>query len=445
MTTRPAAEQAFLEAFERLSHELPGQGLPWIERLRHDAISTFGELGIPTTRMEDWRSTRLTALAETPFRPVAAQSGQAPSRASLTRATQAIGEAHRLVFLNGYFSAEHSDLTGLPSGVRIESLGHVLAHEPQRLEPHLARCSDSKTRAFTALNTAFASDGILVELSEGAELERPIHALFIQQAETTPAALHPRNLLVAGPGSRARLVEHYLGSGTGVGLTNAVTEVFAARDSRIEHVKLQEERPEAYHIAELHVRQEAGSHFTAHSLSLGAKLMRFDIQALLCGELAHCSLNGLYLGRDTQHVDHHTTIDHAMPHTTSDEVYRGILDGRAHGVFHGRIVVRPDAQKISAEQNNRNLLLSSQATINSKPQLEIYADDVRCTHGAAIGRLDEDALFYLQTRGIPLEDARAILTFGFASQLTRKLPVASLAEYIENHVLAWLPRGEAVR
>jgi Fe-S cluster assembly protein SufD len=193
------------------------------------------------------------------------------------------------------------------------------------------------------------------------------------------------------------------------------------------------------------VRQEAGSRFASHSLSLGGRLMRFDIQTLLGGELAHCTLNGLYLARNTQHVDHHTTIDHAMPHTTSSEVYKGIMDGEARGVFHGRIHVRPDAQKINAEQTNRNLLLSDDATINTKPQLEIYADDVRCTHGATVGRLDEDALFYLRTRGIALEDARSLLTFAFASNVTQQLPVARLREHMENFVLDWLPGGEGIR
>ncbi len=437
--SQTAAETAFLEHFSAREAKLPGKGLPWLEDLRQEAIASFGELGIPTTRLENWRFTRLTTLAKTAFRAVEGAAPRGAGRASVEQSARVIGDAHRVVFSDGIFSPDLSSLGALPSGVRIDSLAHVLENEPERLEPHLSRCADHKTRAFTALNTALASDGLFLELASGAVLEEPLHVLFVQRGEDPPLAVHPRNLVVAGPGSRARLVEHYVGSGPAVSLTNAITEILAGRDSRLEHVKLQQEAGNAYHIAGLMVRQEAGSHFTSHSLSLGGELMRFDIQSVLSGELAHCALKGLYLARNAQHVDHHTTIDHAMPHTTSDEVYKGILDETAKGVFHGRIHVRPDAQKISAEQTNRNLLLSDGAIIHSKPQLEIYADDVRCTHGAAIGRLDEDALFYLHTRGIDQDDARALLTFAFASNITQTLPIERLRDYMDSLVLDWLP------
>jgi Fe-S cluster assembly protein SufD len=443
--TRSPAEDAFLEYFRALEEKLPGREPAWLEVLRREAMATFAELGIPTTREEDWRFTRLTNLAKTAFRPADGLAPIKPDDSRLVGPARAIGDAHRLVFLNGRLSPELSELGALPHGARIGSLAQSLAREPERPEPHLARCADHKTRAFSALNTALASDGLFVELDAGVVLERPIHALFIQQTESAPLAVHPRNLVVAAPGSRAQLVEHYLGSGRGLTLTNAITEVVAGRDAQLEHIKLQEESEETYHVAGLMVRQEAGSRFASHSLSLGGRLMRFDIQTLLGGELAHCTLNGLYLARNTQHVDHHTTIDHAMPHTTSTEVYKGIMDGEARGVFHGRIHVRPDAQKINAEQTNRNLLLSDDATINTKPQLEIYADDVRCTHGATVGRLDEDALFYLRTRGIALEDARSLLTFAFASNVTQQLPVAQLRKHMENFVLDWLPGGGGIR
>jgi Fe-S cluster assembly protein SufD len=442
---RSPAEDAFLEHFRALEVKLPGREPTWLEGLRREAIAAFAELGIPTTRQEDWRFTRLTTLAKTAFRSADAAAPRKVDDSSIAGPARAIGDAHRLVFLNGRFAPELSELSALPRGARIGSLAQSLAREPERLEPHLARCADHKNRAFSALNTALASDGLFVELDTGVVLEQPIHALFLQQTEGPPLAVHLRNLVVAAPGSRAQLIEHYLGSGRGMFLTNAVTEVVAGRDARLEHIKLQEEAEETYHVAGLMVRQEAGSRFASHSLSSGGRLMRFDIQTLLGGELAHCTLNGLYLARNTQHVDHHTTIDHAMPHTTSSEVYKGIMDGEARGVFHGRIHVRPDAQKINAKQTNRNLLLSDDATINTKPQLEIYADDVRCTHGATVGRLDEDALFYLRTRGIALEDARSLLTFAFASDVTRELPIAQLREHMEKFVLDWLPGGERIR
>ena len=442
MTAGPA-ESAFLEHFAALEAGLPGHGLPWLEDLRREASASFRELGIPTTRLEDWRFTPLTTLAKTPFQP--AQGAREISPAAIESHTRVIGSAPRVVFVNGAYVPALSSVGELPPGVCISSLASALAREPERIEPHLSRCADHKTRAFTALNTALASDGLFLELAPGAVLAEPLHVLFVQTGEDPPIAAHLRNLVVAGPGSRALLVEHYIGSAQGVYLTNAVTEIIAGRDSRLEHIKLQQESENAYHIAGLSARQEAGSQITSHSLSLGGRLMRFDIQIMLGGEHAHCTLNGLYLARSTQHVDHHTTIDHAMPHTTSRELYKGILDGSAKGVFHGRIHVRPDAQKTNAHQSNRNLLLSESAAINSKPQLEIYADDVRCTHGAAIGRLDEDALFYLRTRGIDLEAARSLLTFAFARDVTGLLPIEPLRESMESFVRDWLSGGQGTR
>jgi len=443
--TRSNAENAFLEQFSACKATLPAAGLPWLEGLREEAIAVFEELGIPTTRQEDWRFTPLAKLAKTAFRAVERTPSHELSSTLIEECARAVGDARRVVFLNGIYSPELSSPGTLPAGVRIDSLAHTLEHEPERLEPHLGRCADPKTRAFTALNTALASDGLFLELAPGAALDEPLHIVFIQHAGDASLALHPRNLVVAGRGSRARLIEHYLGSGVGTSLVNVVTEVLAGRDCQLEHIKLQQETRSAYHIGGLMLRQEAGSRFVSHSLSLGGGLTRFDLQSVLGGELAHCTLNGLYLARETQHVDHHTTIDHAMPHTTSSEVYKGILDQDARGVFHGRIHVRPDAQKISAEQTNRNLLLSEGAIVNTKPQLEIYADDVRCTHGAAIGRLDEDALFYLRSRGMDLENARSLLTFAFASEITRQLPIEGLRDYLERFVLDWLPGAAGLR
>jgi Fe-S cluster assembly protein SufD len=414
--------------------------LPWLQALRQGAIASFAELGMPTTRQEDWRFTRLTPLTETAFETVDPVASLDVFEESPEMPARVIGDAHRLVFVNGVFSASLSTVGELSRGVRVSSLADVLTNEPERLQPHLAQLADPKTRAFSALNTALACDGVVVELEADVVVKRPIHAVFIQHAEAEPLALHPRNLVIVGPGSRSKLVEHYVGANPGPSLTNAVTEVVVGRDAELEHIKLQEEAEEAYHIAGMFVRQEAGSRFVSHSVSSGARIMRFDIQTSLVGEQAHCTLNGLYLARNRQHADHHTTIDHAVPQTTSQELYAGILGDRAKGVFHGRIRVRPDAQKISANQNNRNLLLSDDATVNTKPQLEIYADDVRCTHGAAIGRLDEDALFYLRSRGIGLEAARALLTFAFASKVIKELPFEHLREYLEVFLLHWLPR-----
>ena len=442
--SRTRARDSFRAHFRTLAEHLPGSDLPWLRELRSEAMETFEALDLPTTRAEDWRFTPLTPLAETEFRAVDPLVSLDVFEERPETAAHAIGDAHRLVFVNGRLSPTLSSLDGLPDGVRVLSLAETLAREPERIRPRLGQLADPKLCAFWALNTALTSDGVVLDLEPEAILARPLHAVFIQHADGEALAMHPRNLVIAGPGSQATIVEHHIATTTAASLTNSVSEVFLGRGARLQHVKLQEEAEEAYHIAGLLVHQEADSRFASHSISIGARIMRFDIRTTLLGEGAECTLNGLFLGCHRQLVDHHTSVDHASPRTTSRELYRGILDGRARGVFHGRIRVRPDAQKIDASQNNKNLLLSEGATINTKPQLEIYADDVLCSHGAAVGRLDEDALFYLRSRGIGLDAARALLTFAFANEVTQDLPFLQLREYLEAAMLMWLPRAKGL-
>lgn len=427
-----AACDAFRAQFE--AGVAPGEPSA-LAGLRADAFALFEDQGLPGPKNEDWRFTPLTSLARVPF--AAATSGASLPQAVPARA----GASHRIAFVNGAFSAELSTLSELPDGVEVAPLGPSLRGSAFPLG-RLGELADCKTRALTALNTALFRDGAWIRIGEELALEQPIEILNLVAAGDDSVALHPRNLIEIGAGSRVTLVEHTAALGKGLSLSNPVTEVFVARDANVEHVKLQEEAPKAFHLAALAVRQEAGSRFASHSLALGAELGRVDITCTLAGGGAHAALYGLYLGRGRQLLDHHTTIDHASPHTTSDELYKGILDGRAHGVFHGRIHVRPHAQKIQAMQNNRNLLLSDQCVVNTKPQLEIFADDVRCSHGAAIGQLDPDHVFYLQSRGIEREAAQALLVLAFASELVRKLPGSELPGYLEQVVLDWLAGGE---
>ena len=429
------AAEAFGAHFAALRSELPG-----LEERRAEAMDHFSELGLPTTRDEAWRFTPLTELSSVPFEAASAVP-------SADRVLEGLpvpsGDAHLAAFANGAFVHGASRLSELPEGVRVEPLSRALASEsrPELLE-RIGALADPKRGAFVALNTALFADGALIEVDEQVSLDRPIWVLGTMDARDAPVAGHPRQLISIGAGSRVVLVEHRRGVGSQPSLQNAVTEIWVGRDAHVDHVLLQDEELEAFHVSALVVRQEAGSRFASHALGLGARLGRLEISVELAGEGAHAQLNGLYLARDSQLLDHHTTIDHAMPHTTSDELYKGILDERASGVFHGRIYVRPGAQKISAMQQNRNLLLSDRATINTKPQLEIFADDVRCSHGATVGQLDPDQLFYLRARGIEESRARALLTFGFASDVLRELPVPELRARLEERILGWVPGGE---
>ncbi len=321
------------------------------------------------------------------------------------------------------------------------ALSAVLASDAPAVERVFASAADAKRRPFVALNSALFADGAFVELSPGAALDRPVHVLFLQTGADAPVAAHVRTLVAAGVGSRGLIVEQHAGDTRATHLTNAVTEIRVGRRAKLDHVLVQDLPEESFVTSAVLSRQEAQSRLGLHSISLGASLARAEVESRLEGEGAELELAGLYLGRFAQHTDQHTTIDHAAPRTISRELFKGILDERAHGVFHGRIHVRPDAQKISADQTNRALLLSDRATINSKPQLEIYADDVKCSHGASIGQLDAAQLFYLRARGLDLATARALLTVAFASEVIERLPHEELRASLERTLLGWLPTG----
>ncbi|MFQ5512948.1 MAG: Fe-S cluster assembly protein SufD [Myxococcota bacterium] len=439
MNDGPAVE-SLLALAEAAAPSLPGAGHPWLARRRETARAHFAELGLPTTREEDWRFTPLDALARLSFE-AAQPPAETPDPVRLERATRCLGTAHRIVFVNGRFAAELSALADLPEGLAISPLACILEDEPERARGLLGQLADPKQSRFTALNTAAAADGLFLETAPGTRIRQPVHAVHLQLPSPVPHVSHPRDLVRIGEGSELTLVEHHLGADAGASLTNSVSEIVVERGAALEHLRLQDEGAESVHLGVLHVRQATQSRYRSHAVSLGARLARLEIRCELMGELAECTLNGLYLGRGTQLVDHHTTIDHAAAQTTSREAYRGILDERARGVFHGRIHVRPGAQRIDAAQTNHNLLLSDGALLRTKPQLEIYADDVRCSHGATVGRLDKDALFYLRTRGLAEAAARALLTFGFASELLSELPVASLRTELEARVLDWIPEA----
>ena len=374
--------------------------------IRQDAARHFARLGFPTTRDEEWRFTNVAPIARTEF--LAAPSdltGWAEGQLDQGLAWSEGG--FRLVFVNGRYARELSSRK-FPGQIRAAGLRDANG----AAEAHLARYAAYQERAFVALNTANFDDGACVEIPQGTIVEEPIHLVFLASGPDAPVVSHPRSLVVIGPDSQATVVESYIGHGAKY-FTNAVTEIVAGDHSVLDHYKLQDEDQRSFHVATLQAQLGRDVSFSTHSISLGGGLVRNDVNAVL-EEGTDATLNGLYLVSGDQHVDNHTAIDHARPHGTSHELYKGILGGTSAAVFSGKIIVRPGAQKTDAKQTNKNLVLSEDATINTKPELQIFADDVRCTHGATIGQLDPEAVFYLQSRGVAKEQARDMLTYAFA-------------------------------
>jgi Fe-S cluster assembly protein SufD len=392
-----AAERAFERVFAGAARD----------RAAEEAWRAFAEHGLPTARDEDWRFTPLSALESIEF--TAPDAGALPA-AELERARATVGDAR------------------LTTATTSAALGSAL---------------DPKRAPFSALNAALATRADLIEIASDCSRQLPFHLVRWLGADAQVAS--PRARVTVRAGARATVIEHFVGARDSKSLSNSATELVLERGAELRYVQLQELPETAFHVSSVATRQDADSRLQATSIALGARLSRVEIASTLSGERAELELDGLYLGRGTQHQDHHTTIDHASPRTTSRELFKGILDGRAHGVFHGRVHVRPDAQKIDASQTNRALLLADGAVLDSKPQLEIYADDVKCSHGASIGQLDLDELFYLRARGLDLAAARALLTYAFASEVLEKLPLPALRESLEARLLSWLPAAGGAR
>lgn len=438
MTELQQMTETYFADFTRLADGMARKS-GWFEPHRKEAMESFAGLGFPSTRQEDWRFTNVSSLARTPFK--AAEPGRNGVTSQKLDHVLLPDVAARLVFVDGVFNPKLSLIGSLPQGLKLMNLTAAWESPGKSLESHLARYADTARHGFVALNTAFIKDGALIEIPAGLTLEEPIHVLFIRTQAAKDTVTHPRTLIVAGRDAQATVIESYTALSDETYFTNAVTEVVVGENSRIEHVKLQEESSRAFHIGTVQGYQERSSRFHSHSVSLGALLARHDINSVMAGEGAECTLNGLYQTVERQHVDHHTRLDHAMPHCSSREYYRGVLDGKSSGVFNGAIIVRKDAQKTDAIQSNKNLLLSEDATINTKPELQILADDVRCTHGATIGQLDADAIFYLRARGIGYEAARHLLTRAFANDVISRIRFAPVRERLERTLKARLSAG----
>ena len=423
----------YLASFGRLEKSLGGREPSWLQALRSASIDRFAELGFPTVRDEDWRFTNVTPLARVPFQPGRLVDLDSAARAQVNGLACLADDVNRLVFVNGFLAAGLSALPRLPQGVQADSMARLWRGHPDNIEPFLGQYAVSEGHAFRSLNTAFMRDGAYLRVARGVAVEEPIYVVCVTTGESVVA--YPRHLVIAESGSAVTLVEAYVGPGETACLTNAVTEIVVADGAAVDHYKLQREPLSAFHIASLAVHQQRSSRFSSHNIALGAKLARNEVNVVLDALGCECTLNGLYLVAGRQHIDNRTTIDHARPHCASHELYKGILDGKAHGVFNGKIFVRQDAQKTDAKQTNKTLLLSPDATINTKPQLEIYADDVKCTHGATVGQLDPEALFYLRARGIDMGSARNLLTFAFANDIVVRIKVGALRQGLENYLL----------
>ena len=394
-------------------------------------MARFQTLGFPTTKNEDWHFTSVAPIAERTFRPAAA--GGVIERGDIDRFNFGQSGWRTVVFVNGAFSKDLSSDAPLGDQVRVTSLASSIKAGTAGIDRYIGKIATFEQHAFTALNTAFMNDGAFIEIGADAVVEQPIHLLFFSDGE---GVSHPRNLIVTGRHSRATVIESYVSLGNSAYFTNAVTEISLGEGSHLDHYKLQRESESAFHVGTVQVREERDSQLHSFSLAVGGSLARTNIYTSLDGDAATCTLNGLYLTDGAQHVDNQTSIEHIAPNCPSHELYKGVLDGRSHGVFNGKVYVHPEAQKTDGKQSNNNLLLSPTARVDTKPQLEIFADDVKCTHGATVGRLDELAMFYLNSRGIGPETARILLTYAFAADVLETIELEPLRVELEKMVLA---------
>ncbi len=425
-----AAVQRFVAAHARFAGN-GARGAPvWLARLQEQALGRFAASGFPTQKLEDWRFTSVQPIVDTAFE-LASFSGE-PGARDIHALELCEARRHLLVFMNGRYSAALSSVAGLPDGVIVGSLAAAVEAHGSLIERHLGRLASGRETPFTALNTAFVHDGAFVYVPAGLQMEEPVQLLYLTVPGAAPIVTHPRSLIVVERTGRVSVVETYGALGEGTYFTNAVTEIVVGDGARCDCYRVQRESERAFHVAATHTSQGRDSTMHLHPVVFGGALARHDIGVVMDGENGQSVLNGLYLVHGRQHVDHHTTIDHARPHCESHEYMNGVLDGRSHGVFNGRIIVRPGAQRTDSKQTNNNLVLSDDARADSQPQLEIYADDVKCTHGATLGPIDEKAVFYLKSRGISAAEARSLLTYGFGAEIIDRMEIAPLQAQLDR-------------
>ncbi len=431
----------YLADHERLQDKLEKN---WLSEKRLSALSGFEQNGFPNTRQENWKYTDVRAIARGDF--------TATSDAEVSISHEEIAnirfndlDCYELTFVNGKFRHDLSQLEGLPEGVIVCDLAEAIEKYENLVSANMTNEAESNVSSFTALNTAFVQHGAFIYLPKKVVLEKPINLLYLAKDQETNFAAHPRNVIVMESQSSAVVIESYIGLDDSQYFTNAVSDLSLAAAARLDHYKVQQESMNSYHIGYLKAQQHKDSYLESHSISLGGAIVRNDIHSQLDAAGAEIVMNGLYMTSGKQHVDNHTRVDHLKPHTLSTENYRGVLNDRSRAVFNGKVIVHKDAQKIEAHQNNANLLLSDDAEIDTKPELEIYADDVKCSHGATVGQLDKDMLFYLRSRAIDEDTARSLLTFAFAEEVISKIKLAPIRHRLEYLVVGQLPDADLIR
>jgi Fe-S cluster assembly protein SufD len=420
----------YLKNYESFENSLNGDKLNSISGLRKDALKTFSELDFPTIKDEEWKYTSIAPLLQHNFIPVTEKKNL--TKDQIKNFLFDGLDSNVVVVINGQFSEELTSLNEIANGVTVKSIAKAISENSPLIKKHFGKYADFSKHIFTSLSTAYTRDGVLIHIPEGKIVEQPIHILFITSSEDEKLLIQPRNLFVAEAGSQSSVIEHFVNINSNIYFTNTVTEIVVGENAVFDHVRLQEENKSSFHIGRMDVDLERSGNFTSHFISLGASLSRNDFNARFNDEGGECTFNGLFLTEGSQLFDAHTLIDHAKPHCNSHEHYKGILNHKSRGVFNGKVIVRPDAQKTNAFQENNNIILSQEALVNTKPQLEIFADDVKCSHGATIGQLDKEAMFYLKSRGLGEETARSILIHAFASDVIKSVKVLPVRNYIEE-------------
>ncbi len=416
------------------TNQFIGDDLAWLKDLRLQALNQFNENGLPAKKQEDWKYTSLWALAQQEF-----NHNAEINTLTATQCDQSalLNDSYRVVIVDGLFSEQHSQIAELPNGLTISSLSSGLKH----IQSHLGQQLDIEKEGLNALNTLLMNDGVVITVDNNISVLKPIEILVVNTGNTDNLATHLRHVIVLGEKSEATVIENYVGLTEASSLTNVVSEVVLAESAELNHYKLQQESSNATHIATLAAKQAANSQWKTNSISLGAKLARNDVHTQLLGEQSHVVMDGLYLPINDQHVDFHTRIDHIVPNTTSEELFKGVIDDNAHGVFNGKVIVHKDAQKTDSNQQNHNLLLSRRCEIDSKPELEIYADDVKCAHGSTVGQMNEDHLFFLRARGLDEVSARSLLTYAFAVEVLERIPANDIRQALSAVIEKRLPQG----
>jgi len=411
-------KDVFSKAFITLEQDIPTGITTWLEKLKRDAADHFKQLGLPIQRRgnEEWKYTDLSPIAKIAFSPIEKFDSKKLKQEVLDYILLGNPSWNRLLFVDGNFEPDLSFVNDTDN-IILKNIQDVVADKSYKLEQHLSKYKDYSNNAFVALNTAFIKDGAFIQIADNRLVKEPIHIIYITTASQPETASYPRTLILGGKGSQAEIIESYWGLDNEAYLTNAVTEIFVGQAASIKYYKLELQNENAFHISNTQVVQDSDSYFSSVNIDIGGKLVRNNIDFLTAGENTNSLFNGLYLINATQHVDNQVILDHAKPYTTSRELYKGVLGGKSRSVFHGSIIVRPGAVKVNAMQVDKNLLLSDKAEADTKPAFWIYCDDVKCGHGAACGQIDDQALFYLRSRGIDEETARNFLTRGFVNEI----------------------------